>query len=83
MVANGDDFSESVRAICKQVEAARKRENLVAVGINCIHPSFVSELFKRVHREVQDFNLKLVVYPNSGEIYTVSCDCFHSFIRND
>ncbi|CAG9809934.1 unnamed protein product [Chironomus riparius] len=70
-VANGDSFSESVRSICKQVEAARKRQNLVAVGINCIQPGFVTELFKEVEKEVQDFNIPLVVYPNSGEVYTV------------
>lgn len=71
VIANGDSFSESVRAICTQVETARKRQNLVAIGINCIHPSFVSSLFSEVKKEVQDFDIPLVVYPNSGEVYTV------------
>jgi len=66
-----------------QVEAARKRQNLVAVGINCIQPGFVSELFKGVEKEVQDFNIPLVVYPNSGEVYTVIFDPFLKFMQID
>lgn len=66
-----------------QVEAARKRQNLVAVGINCIQPGFVTELFKGVEKEVQDFNIPLVVYPNSGEVYTVTFDTFLKFMQID
>jgi S-methylmethionine-dependent homocysteine/selenocysteine methylase len=49
-----------VESIVKLVEE-RKNPNLVAVGINCINPDFVLDLFKSLRIKVP-----LVVYPNSG-----------------
>lgn len=71
MLANGESFSEAVLSICNQVSARKRQKNLVAVGINCIHPSHVTSLFKEIKKNVPTLEIPLVVYPNSGEIYTV------------
>ncbi|KAG5672442.1 hypothetical protein PVAND_002570 [Polypedilum vanderplanki] len=71
VIANGQRFSDCILSIWNQVEAAKRPENLVAVGINCINPSFVSPLFSEIEKNLCNFNVPLVVYPNSGEVYTV------------
>lgn len=50
----------AVESIWQQVES-RHSKNLVAIGVNCINPDFVSQLFKAIRNEIP-----LVVYPNSG-----------------
>lgn len=46
--------------------------NFLAVGVNCVHPRFVSPLFKAVNGHLSDSaKIPLVVYPNSGEVYDV------------
>lgn len=40
---------------------------LIAVGVNCIGPRFVSPLFEKINKDKGDDKLPLVVYPNSGE----------------
>lgn len=64
-MAHGEEFSAAVESIWSRCEA-RKNTNLVAVGVNCINPDFVSTLFKSIKRKVP-----LVVYPNSGELNEV------------
>jgi S-methylmethionine-dependent homocysteine/selenocysteine methylase len=59
---------DAVLSIVKQVQA-RKSKNLVAIGINCIHPSHVTNLFTEVSESVKKLNVPLVVYPNSGGKY--------------
>lgn len=60
-MAHGEAFSEAFESIRSRVEA-RKSKNLVAIGINCINPDFVSDLFRTVQRK----DVPFVVYPNSG-----------------
>ena len=60
-IAHGEDFASAVKIIHDQV-AARDNQNLVAIGVNCINPDFVSELFEPLKGK-----FILVVYPNSGE----------------
>lgn len=55
-----------MQAILKQV-ASRKSENLIAIGINCIHPSFVSTLLKSAKAAIPEISKPFVVYPNSGK----------------
>jgi len=64
-IADGGDFSSAVEMIWSRVEA-RQKKNLIAIGVNCINPNYVAELFKSLKRKIP-----LVVYPNSGEIYSV------------
>lgn len=68
MLANGDNFSDAIRAIFQQVEAS-KNDNLIAIGVNCINPSFVSKLFKSAQSVIDDKmkNVPFIVYPNSGK----------------
>jgi S-methylmethionine-dependent homocysteine/selenocysteine methylase len=61
-IAHGENFAAAVEAIHKQVEA-RGNTNLVAIGVNCINPDFVSTLFQPLNSKYN-----LIVYPNSGEL---------------
>lgn len=38
-------------------------DQLVAIGMNCLHPAFVTPLLKTV----KDLDIPWIVYPNSGE----------------
>ena len=60
---NGDEVShgETLRACLELVESS---EEIVAVGINCTAPGFVSSLLRSVNRITKK---NLLVYPNSGE----------------
>uniref|UniRef100_A0A1B6KMJ4 Hcy-binding domain-containing protein n=1 Tax=Graphocephala atropunctata TaxID=36148 RepID=A0A1B6KMJ4_9HEMI len=40
---------------------------LVAVGVNCLHPSYVTPLLKSIHKKLP--KIPLIAYPNSGERY--------------
>lgn len=57
-------MATAIETIQNQI-AARGSKNLVALGINCINPDFVSDLFKTIK-----VNVPLVVYPNSGEKFS-------------
>lgn len=69
MLANGDNFSDAISAIFQQVEAS-KNDNLIAIGVNCINPCFVSKLFKSAQNAAAAAdkmkNVPFIVYPNSG-----------------
>ncbi|XP_063703010.1 uncharacterized protein LOC134832784 isoform X2 [Culicoides brevitarsis] len=70
-LAHGEDFSDAVNHIWNKVKEY-KTENLLAVGVNCVHPANVTPLFKTVNEHVPiEDQLPLIVYPNSGETYDV------------
>lgn len=70
-LAHGEDFSQAVSQIWNKVKE-NGSENLIAVGVNCVHPSAVSTLARSVNGNLsKDEQLPLVVYPNSGEKYDV------------
>lgn len=49
-----------------------KNGNLLAVGVNCINPEHVLPLFQNLNGNLEEFQrIPLIVYPNSGENYTV------------
>jgi S-methylmethionine-dependent homocysteine/selenocysteine methylase len=49
-----------------------KNGNLLAVGVNCINPEHVAPLFKNLNEDLgESQRIPLVVYPNSGEQYSV------------
>jgi homocysteine S-methyltransferase len=60
-LASGESFAYAAESVWRRVEARRKK-SLIAVGVNCLSPDFVSKLFKSVRMEIP-----LVVYPNSGK----------------
>lgn len=73
-VAHGETFASAAQSVWDQATATNNDEksNLVAVGVNCLNPQFITPLFKSLNgNRTADQQLPLVVYPNSGEVYTV------------
>lgn len=52
----------------EMVGAVAGRRGIVAVGVNCTEPQYVTSLLEQAQRVT---SLPLVAYPNSGEIYDV------------
>lgn len=70
-MANGEDFSDAICHIWNKVKE-NKSDQLLAIGVNCVHPANVTQLFKNVNGHLSAENqLPLIVYPNSGEMYDV------------
>ncbi|GAB0095498.1 uncharacterized protein DMENIID0001_108900 [Sergentomyia squamirostris] len=68
-IAHGENFADTCREIWTK---AKECSNIVAIGTNCVNPRIVTPLFKAVNASYpDDQKLPLVVYPNSGETYTV------------
>lgn len=67
--ARGENFAETAAAIWSQARAL-KNPNLLAIGVNCLHPVHAVQLLKTVNeRRPDDDKIPLIVYPNSGEIW--------------
>ena len=66
-LADGSKFRETALKCFKTALPGQ----ILAVGVNCIAPKFVSPLLKGINGPSQDF-VPLIVYPNSGEKYTVT-----------
>lgn len=65
-ISNGDNFADFIRN-------SGSPENLIGCGINCSDPGNVTAIL----RSLQDFKKNnFVVYPNSGEVYNKSCNCW-------
>lgn len=60
-LASGEDFAMAAEAIWRRADS-RKKNSLIAVGVNCVSPDFVAKLFKSIRMKIP-----LVVYPNSGK----------------
>ena len=46
--------------------------NLLAIGVNCLHPKYVKSLIESLNgARTEADRIPLVIYPNSGEIYSV------------
>ncbi|XP_018432103.1 PREDICTED: homocysteine S-methyltransferase 1-like [Nanorana parkeri] len=56
----GDKFEEAVK-----VSAATPQ--LVAVGVNCCSPDFISPLLSSANKNCNNLQMDWIVYPNSGE----------------
>lgn len=56
----------------------RDHEKVLAVGINCTAPQFVTPLIRELRRAVP--NKALVVYPNSGERYEARDNSWHGTV---
>ncbi|XP_041971815.1 homocysteine S-methyltransferase-like [Aricia agestis] len=63
-IAHGESFQK----VAKKCWEANP-EQLVAVGVNCCAPSFVSNLMKGFNDDRPHDPIPLIVYPNSGEKY--------------
>lgn len=65
-LAYGDDFVEAAGSVW---EKAKSSGNLLAVGVNCVNPIYVSNMFKALNKSRAE-KIPLMVLPNSGEVYT-------------
>lgn len=71
-LAHGESFAETARKLWNKSKDQSIHKNLVAVGVNCLHPKNVVPLFKSLNGHVApEHRIPLIVYPNSGEVYTV------------
>lgn len=71
-LAHGESFREASQCVWKQLEKRNALQNCLALGVNCVHPKFVSQLFQSLNGDRTDQEkIPLVVYPNSGEVYDV------------
>ncbi|XP_058058609.1 uncharacterized protein LOC131209538 [Anopheles bellator] len=70
-LANGELFSDAVSSLWAKARSLRNK-NLLALGVNCVNPQIVTPLFKSVNeKKLPEARIPLIVYPNSGEVYTV------------
>ncbi|KAK5646297.1 hypothetical protein RI129_004761 [Pyrocoelia pectoralis] len=65
-IANGDNF-QKVAQKCYDLNPRQ----IVAVGLNCLAPKLVESLLKDINVNRSTNPVPLIVYPNSGETYTV------------
>lgn len=49
------------------VSFLREHSNIIAIGVNCTSPKYISSLIKNIKSEIRD--KKIIIYPNSGEVY--------------
>ncbi|XP_013134018.1 PREDICTED: homocysteine S-methyltransferase 2-like [Papilio polytes] len=63
-IAHGESFQK----VAKKCWEANP-DQLVAVGVNCCAPSYVSTLLKGINDDRPHDPIPLIVYPNSGEKY--------------
>lgn len=70
-IAHGENFADTVSNLWNKAKLFGN-ENLVAIGVNCVHPQFVTPLFRAVNeKRPTKERIPLIVYPNSGEVYSV------------
>lgn len=53
--------------ISETVSLFKNHPNVFAVGANCTHPKFISEIIQEINKA--EIDKKIIVYPNSGEAY--------------
>lgn len=72
-LAHGENFAETVQKLWNKSKSQTTHKNLVALGVNCLHPKNVAPLFKSLNGPLpEELRIPLVVYPNSGEVYDVA-----------
>lgn len=63
-IAHGESF-QKVATKCWESNP----DQLVAIGVNCCAPSFITDLIKGINDDRPEDPIPLIVYPNSGEKY--------------
>lgn len=72
-LAHGEDFVDAALSVWDIVKEHNCLANFLGIGVNCVHPKFVTSLLKSVNGDkCSREQLPMVVYPNSGEIYDVN-----------
>ena len=65
-ISNGESFSECISAVSESPQ-------IIATGVNCTPPQYITRLLQSVK---QERNQRLIVYPNSGEIWNDGQRCW-------
>lgn len=73
MSAKDEQHNCAGQDIAALARAVAHHPNVVAIGINCTKPEFVTPLFKRLAAAT---NLPLVVYPNAGRVWDGQARCW-------
>ncbi len=60
----------------KAVDLFKNHHMVLAVGVNCTAPNYISEIINRIKGAVD--NKAIIVYPNSGEIYDANSRTWQS-----
>ncbi|XP_060652026.1 LOW QUALITY PROTEIN: homocysteine S-methyltransferase [Drosophila nasuta] len=72
-LAHGEEFAEAATAVWEILRERKAQDKCLAIGVNCVHPKFVTPLFKSLNGDrTAEEQIPLVVYPNSGEVYDVA-----------
>jgi len=71
---NGQQINDGT-AIEKAVQLFSDHPNVLAIGVNCTSPQYMSELIGRIKRHIGD--KAIIVYPNSGEQYDPDSKKWH------
>ncbi|XP_055612764.1 AP2-associated protein kinase 1 [Uranotaenia lowii] len=71
--AHGEPFAEIATALWNKSRTTLKNPNFLAIGVNCVSPIHALQLLAPInaHRPEED-KIPLIVYPNSGEIFSGS-----------
>ncbi len=64
--SHGDNFTDCVKFL-------HGRKNLIAAGVNCSAPQFISPILDSLELQLKK---NFAVYPNSGEHYHTDCSCW-------
>jgi homocysteine S-methyltransferase len=64
--SHGDNFRDCIKLL-------HGRKNIIAAGINCSPPEFISPILDSLDAELRK---NFAVYPNSGEHYRTDCSCW-------
>lgn len=66
-IANGGDFRCAVMRCWERANQGQ----ILAIGVNCLAPQYVTPLITGINAPDREVTVPLVVYPNSGEVYSV------------
>jgi len=64
---DGEHISDGT-PIAECAKSLLKYDNVIAVGVNCTHPRYISSLIREIRGAIGDA-LPVIVYPNGGEEY--------------
>ncbi|XP_025194231.1 homocysteine S-methyltransferase YbgG-like isoform X2 [Melanaphis sacchari] len=67
-LSHGEEFSSAVEMFWSN----NYRKQLIAIGMNCLHPKFITPLLMSVKTK----NVNFITYPNGGGIWDVAKNCY-------
>ena len=64
---NDESYIRDGSEIKKCISIFKNHPKVFAVGVNCTHPSYISDIIHTL--KYTNTNKKIIIYPNSGELY--------------